>query len=454
MDQRTDRNPFDALHGVEDHRASDRRWIRYVPGGGKTIVIGIAVLLVALLVWFIRPTQTVRPNRNFIGANQAMPVGIAKITTGDINVTLNALGTVTPLATVTVKPQVGGQLVKIDFTEGDTVRAGQVLAEIDPKPYQAALDQANGQLARDQAQLANAEVDLKRYQTLATQNSIAQQQVDTQAALVRQLQGVIKADQANVESAEINLNYATIRSPITGRVGLRQVDTGNLLTAGQATGIAVVTQLQPISVVYTVPEDVIENIMARVRQGAKLTSDAYDRAQSKQIATGTLATVDNQIDTTTGTVKLRAMFDNARGELFPNQFVNIKLLVDTLHNQTVAPASAIQRGASGAFVFVVNDDHTVSMRAVMVGQTEGDRVAVTSGLKSGDTVVVDGADRLRDGARVVLPGEQPRAASQQGRGPANANGRRGRRGGPGGGAAGGAAGAGGGAAGGGSGGGR
>src|SRR5882757_3169353 len=237
MDQRTDRNPFDVpADGYQDHRGARRGFVRHVPGGWKTIVIGLAILLVAALVWFIRPTQPARVNRFGGGVNQATPVGVAKVTSGDIDVTLNALGTVTPLATVTVKPQVGGQLVRIDFTEGQSVRAGQVLAEIDPKPYQAALDQAGGQLARDQAQLANAEVDLKRYQTLASQNSIAQQQVDTQAALVRQLQGVIKSDQANVESAQINLEYATIRSPIAGRVGLRQVDVGNLVTAGQATG--------------------------------------------------------------------------------------------------------------------------------------------------------------------------------------------------------------------------
>jgi membrane fusion protein, multidrug efflux system len=445
MDQRTDRNPFDAtLEGLGEHRASDRRWIGRVPGGWKTVIIAIAVVVIALLVWLIRPSATPTPNRNGLaGANQPTPVGVAKVTAGDIEIMLNALGTVTPLATATVKPQVGGQLVRIDFTEGETVRAGQVLAEIDPKPYQAALDQANGQLARDQAQLANAQVDLQRYQTLATQNSIAQQQVDTQAALVRQLQGVIKADQANVESAQINLSYATIKSPITGRVGLRQVDIGNLLSAGQSTGIAVVTQLQPISAVFSVPEDVIADIMTRLRQGAKLTSDAYDRAQSKKLATGTLQTVDNQIDTTTGTVKLRALYDNAKNELFPNQFVNIRLLVDTLHNQMVVPASSIQRGTSGAYVFVVNPDHTVTMRAVMLGQTEDDRVAVASGLMAGDTVVVDGADRLRDGARVVLPGEQPATIASQGPpGPAGANGGRGQgRGGRRGGQAGGGAGA-------------
>jgi len=271
MDQRTGKRPFDppAEHAPENAPYARRSWTRRVPGGMRTVVIGTALLLVALLVWAIRPSATTPgPANRFGGANQgnqAMPVGVAKAALGDIDVTINALGTVTPLATVTVKPQVGGQLIKIDFTEGQTVQAGQVLAEIDPRPYQAALDQAQGQLARDQAQLANAEVDLARYRTLITQNSIAQQQVDTQAALVRQLQGVVKSDEANIESAQINLNYARIKSPITGRVGLRQVDLGNLLTAGQATGVVVVTQLQPISAVFAVPEDNIEAIMKQVR---------------------------------------------------------------------------------------------------------------------------------------------------------------------------------------------
>ncbi len=446
MDQRTGKNPFDPP-GLDDKAVRRRRGIvRFVPGGMKTVVVGLAALLVALLVWLIKPNPNARPaNPFFAGRNAPVPVGISKATLGDIDVTLDALGTVAPLATVTVKPQVGGQLVKINFEEGQTVKAGQILAEIDPRPYQATLDQAQGQLARDQAQLANAQVDLNRYQTLITQNSIAQQQVDTQAALVRQLQGTVKSDQANVESATINLDYSSIKSPITGRVGLRQVDIGNVVIAGQATGIAVVTQLQPISVVFPVPEDSIDPIMARVGQGAHLGVQAYDRAQTHMIAPGTLATLDNQIDTTTGTVKLRAIFDNQDGLLFPNQFVNIRLLVNTLHNQVVTPVAAVQRGASGTFVYVVNPDHTVSMRAVTLGVTNDDRVAITQGVQPGDTVVVDGADRLRDGARVILPGEQGSAiAAPQQSAPAagRAGGRRGgRRGGGAGAPAAGAAGA-------------
>ena len=427
MDQRTPKNPFDPLEAGESAVRRRRGWVGYVPGGMKTVVIGTAVILVALLVWAIKPAPNAGRANNpfFAGRNAPTPVGIAKANLGDIDVTLNALGTVTPLATVTVKPQVGGQLVKIDFTEGQTVRAGQTLAEIDPRPYQAVLDQAQGQLARDQAQLANAQVDLNRYQTLLAQNSIAQQQADTQAALVRQLQGTVKSDQANVETAMINLDYASVKSPITGRVGLRQVDLGNVLIAGQSTGIVVVTQLQPISAVFSVPEDSIDQIMDRVRRGAQLRAQAYDRAQTHLIATGTLSTVDNQIDTTTGTVKLRAVFENPDNDLFPNQFVNIVLLVDTLHNQIVVPVAAIQRGASGTFVYVVNiANHAVSMRAVTLGQTNEDRVAIAQGVMAGDTVVVDGADRLRDGARVILPGEPlpnltnqpPQAGAAQGRG--------------------------------------
>lgn len=444
MDQRTPKNPFDAP-GAQLRR---RGVIRFVPGGMKTIVIAVAAGLVALLVWAIKPAPNAgRPNNPFFaGRNAPVPVGIAKASLGDIDVTLDALGTVTPLATVTVKPQVGGQLVKINFQEGQLVKAGQVLAEIDPRPYQATLDQAQGTLARDQAQLANAQVDLNRYQTLINQNSIAQQQVDTQAALVRQLQGTVKSDEANVESARINLDYSSIKSPIAGRVGLRQVDIGNVVIAGQSTGVVVVTQIQPISVVFPVPEDSIGPIMSRLRSGAKLPVQAFDRAQTRMIEAGTLATLDNIIDTTTGTVKLRALFDNPDFTLFPNQFVNIRLLVDTLHNQVVAPVAAVQRGASGTFVYVVNPDRTVSMRAVTLGVTNDDRVAIASGLKDGDTLVVDGADRLRDGAHIILPGEAgSTVATQPAAGPQGRGGRRGGRRGGGAGAAGAGGGQGGGA---------
>jgi len=427
MDQRTDKRRWDARENLE--RA--KRWrISYVPR--RIIVVGLALAAALLIVLFVKPSAT--PPRGpaaFAGPNQAVPVGIAKATQGDINVTLNALGTVTPLATVTVRPQVGGQLQKINFSEGQMVKAGEVLAVIDPRPLQAAVDLAKGQLARDEAQLANARVDLARYQKLIEQNSIAEQQVATQAALVRQLEGTVKTDNATVEQAQINLDYTSIRSPIGGRIGLRQVDLGNILTADQTNGVAVVTQLQPISVLFTVPEDAIGDIMSRIRQNATLSANAYDRAQQNLLATGKLSTIDNQIDVTTGTVRLRALFDNSRNELFPNQFVNVRLLVTTLHGQTVVPVAAVQRGAQGTFVYVVNADHTVTLRPVTLGQTEDDKVAIAKGVMVGDTVVVDGADRLRDGAKVVLPGETPPppVASQTGRGRGAGGAGGGRRGG-------------------------
>jgi len=376
-----------------------KAWGRRNPRLSWIIWVLIGLALVALLVWAIYP----KPQTNTRFNQGPQPVGVATAVTGPINVTLNALGTVTPLATATATPQVGGLLMKLYFTEGQMVKAGDLLAQIDPRPYQAALDQAKGQLAKDESTLAGAEVDLKRYQELMAANAIAKQTVDDQTATVATDKGIVEADKANVETAEINLRYTGIVSPVTGRVGLHQVDVGNIVIANQATGIVTVTELSPMSVVFTVPEDNIPQIMARVSKGAVLEADAWDRSQTTQLASGKLATVDNQVDTNTGTVKLRAMFDNTDLKLFPNQFVNIRLLVDTLQNQTVVPVAAVQRGASGTYVFIVNPDKTVNQRSVKLGVQDGDKVAILDGLKPGDTVVVDGADRLRDGSEVLIP---------------------------------------------------
>lgn len=376
-----------------------KRWSGNNPRLSRVVWIALGLGILALLIWAIYPKPAV--NNRF---NQgAQPVGVATAVSAPIRVTLNALGTATPLATATVRPQVGGLLTKLYFTEGQMVKAGDPLAQIDPRPYQAALDQAKGQLARDQATLANAKVDLARYQALAAQNAISNQQLSAQGSLVRSTAGIVEADQANVETAAINLGYTRIVSPVTGRAGLRLMDIGNIVQAGQASGIVVVTELSPMSVIFTVPEDSVSRIMARVSQGAVLDVDAWDRGQSAKIASGKLSTVDNVVDPTTGTVKLRAMFDNTDNKLFPNQFVNIRLLVDTLPDQTVIPVAAIQRGASGTFVFIVSPDKTVAQRSVKLGVQDGDQVAILEGLRPGDTVVVDGADRLRDGSEVVIP---------------------------------------------------
>ncbi len=329
-------------------------------------------------------------------------VGAATIATGDIRVILSQLGTVTPLATVTVKTQINGQLSQIAFTEGQLVKQGDFLVQIDPRPYQVALEQAEGTLAHDQALLKNAQLDLARYKKLVAQDSLASQTLDTQASLVRQYEGTIKTDQGAVDSAKLNLVYCHIVSPVTGRVGLRQVDQGNYVQTSDANGLVVVTQLQPISVIFTLPEDALPQVIAAMRAG-QLAVTAFDRANTKQLATGVLQTLDNQVDTTTGTVKARALFPNDDESLFPNQFVNANLLVQTLHDVVRVQSAAIQRGAPGTFVYVIGADNKVSVRPIKLGPTDGDLSQVTDGLKAGERVVIDGADRLKDGQSVVVP---------------------------------------------------
>ena len=337
-------------------------------------------------------------------------VGEAAATKGDMPLIVTALGTVTPLATVTVQTQISGQLTEVGFQEGQYVHKGDFLAQIDPRPYQAALEQAQGTLARDQALLDDARLDLKRYQTLNRQDSVARQTLDTQAALVRQDQGTVLADQAAVDTQKLNLTYCHITAPVEGRIGLRLVDPGNYVQASGSTGLLVITQIKPMSVIFNVAEDDIPQIVERMATGAKLQATAYDRANTKIVATGALQTVDNQIDTTTGTVKIRAIFPNLDATLFPNQFVNINLLADTLHDTVLVPNAAIQRGAPGTYVYLVDPDSTVSVRPVKLGPGDATNTAILHGLHVGDKVVTDGADRLRDGSHVFVPGALPPVA--------------------------------------------
>jgi multidrug efflux system membrane fusion protein len=387
--------------------------------------IGVALVALVLAVAAYQIVHWIRsaPSGGRFPQGALQSVGAATVATGNIREIVNALGTVTPLATVTVQTQINGQLTDVGFTEGQSVKKGDFLAQIDPRPYQILKEQYEGQLAHDQGLLAQAQMDLTRYETLAKQNSIAKQQAEDQVFIVQQYAGSVRQDQGLVDAEALNISYCHIVSPVTGRVGLRLVDPGNYVQTATSTGIAVITQLQPITVIFTIPEDDLPDIMPQLNAGTTLTVVAYDRANIRQLATGKVSAVDNQIDTTTGTVKVRAQFDNGDNALFPNQFVNARLLVKTLQDVVTVPTSAIQRGSPGTYVYVVNSNSTVAVRQIKTGVVDGDLTEVKSGLTPGERVVIDGTDRLRDGLRVSVaaesgqpatPGTAPRRSGRQG----------------------------------------
>jgi multidrug efflux system membrane fusion protein len=442
MDERT-RTTGDELGPTLRRPVSDPD-LKSRPRSKVRLVLGVLILIGVIVAGYevVRHTkggQAPRGGR----AQQAglqQSVGAATVALGNIRVLVNALGTVTPIATVTVQSQIDGQLTQVGFTEGQMVQKGDFLAQVDARPYEIAKAQYEGLLAHDQGLLAQAKMDLTRYQTLAQQNSIARQQAEDQVFIVQQYEGSVKQDQAQVDTQALNIAYCHIVSPVTGRIGLRLVDPGNYVQTASSTGLAVVTQLQPITVVFSIPEDNLPQIVPQLNAGTKLAVAAFDRANIKQLATGQVAALDNQIDTTTGTVKVRAQFDNADNALFPNQFVNVELLVSTLQNVVTVPTAAIQLGASNtpaastsspattslaapsstpsqsssSYVYVIGANSTVAVRPIVIGPTDGSLTAVTSGLAAGDVVVVDGADRLRDGLHVsvsTLDGKPPNAAA-------------------------------------------
>ncbi len=356
----------------------------------------LAISFFIFLVWrYTVKSSITDPNKN---KNSAVPVILAVARKADVPVYLPALGTVTPMDTVTVKTQINGQLLHVFFKEGQMVKKDQLLAEIDPRPYEAQLFQYEGQLARDKALLANAKLDLKRYETLYKQDSTSQQILDTQRSLVEQYEGDVKYDQGQIDSIKVSLVYCKITSPIDGRVGLRLVDPGNFVQTTDP-GLFVINTIDPITVIFSIPEDDLPNVMHQTLSGKKLKTEVYDRAQNRLLVSGSLAVIDNQIDPTTGTIKLRSEFKNENSILFPNQFVNIKLLVDTLYNSTVVPTSAIQYGSKGSFVYILNNDKTVSVQSVSVRTTVGNYTAITS-ITPGQSVVIEGADKLKDGVTV------------------------------------------------------
>lgn len=361
--------------------------------------------IIIALVIIIIPIRITYNNSHQKHQRPGIPVVTAVARSANVPVYISALGGVTPTYSVTVKTQINGQLQQVLFKEGQLVKKGDVIAQIDPRPYQAQLMQYQGQLARDTALLANAQLDLKRYQELWKEDSVAKQTLDTQASLVKQYQGAIQVDQGLIANTQLNLTYTRIVSPIDGRVGLRLVDPGNYVQVSDPSGLVVINTLNPITVVFTIPEDNVPDVTDQINAGKTLTVEAYDRTQNKLLATGTLLTIDNEIDPTTGTVKLKASFNNSDNRLFPNQFVNVKLLVKTLTNATLIPTAAVQNGTQGTYVFILNKDNTVTMTPVTVGITIDNDTVINSGVTPGQTVITEGTDKLINGSTVTLPGD-------------------------------------------------
>jgi multidrug efflux system membrane fusion protein len=389
----------------------------------KTWLYLLAALVLAALAYFwyrsdhkqpAAQSKTKSGRAGGRGPGGPTPVVVVKATTGNIGVYVTGLGAITPIYTVTVKSRVDGQLLSVHFKEGDYVHQGDPLIEIDPRPYEAIVVQTEGQLVRDQALLANARVDLSRYETLLAQDAIPEQQLATQRALVTQYEGTVKNDQGLLDAAKLNVAYSHIPAPISGIVGLRLVDPGNIVHAADTTGMVVITQIQPISVIFTVGEDQLPPILQKLRAGQKLPVDAWDRELKNKIASGSLDTVDNQIDPTTGTLKLRALFNNENRALFPNQFVNARLLQQEKRGVTLLPSAAIQRNTNQTYVFLVKPDNTVTVRKITVGTTEGDQSEITSGLNAGDNIVMTGVDKLQEGSKVTItPNGQPQSQDSQ-----------------------------------------
>ncbi|MGZ5099717.1 MAG: MdtA/MuxA family multidrug efflux RND transporter periplasmic adaptor subunit [Usitatibacter sp.] len=413
-------------------RPPTRRQPRWLP---PTVIVAV-LAVVGLAAWYFWPgpaattadatSKDGKPGKGSAGKagggrsggdpSRAQPVAVATARAGDVNIVQTGLGTVNALRTATVRPRVDGLLQSVSFNEGQFVKAGDALAQIDPVPFQVALAQAEGQLARDAATVNNARLDLERYRTLLAQDSIATQQVDQQASTVKQLEGTVKMDQAQVDNAKLQLSYTRITAPISGQLGLRFVDPGNMVRSSDATGLVVITQVDPITVLFTIPQDTLPRILARLKTGDKPAVEAWDREQKALLARGQLITTDNQIDVATGTVKLKAQFSNTQGKLFPNQFVNVRMVVEVVHGLIVVPSAAIQRDNQGTIVYAVKDDGTVAVRRVKVGPSEGEIAGIESGLQAGERVVTDGVDRIREGVKVevvepgVTPGTRPPGA--------------------------------------------